>query len=107
MTPGPIKFADKVKACFTRDSLLQEEYNRGVANGKWAHMMDQTRIGLLFLAATTPQHYAPGQPIFHRRRLPTNKIFMEQEGYVSIEAEKLCPPAKWQGVTLGGDPSFW
>lgn len=37
--------ARRVRALFDRDSLLSVEYNRGTAEGKWDHMMDQTHIG--------------------------------------------------------------
>ena len=37
--------ADQVRALFQRDAALSDEYNHGVLNGKWDHMMDQTHIG--------------------------------------------------------------
>lgn len=39
------RWADKVKECYDRDSLLTKHYNTEIAGGKWAHMMDQIRIG--------------------------------------------------------------
>ncbi|WP_256011414.1 glycosyl hydrolase 115 family protein [Desertivirga xinjiangensis] len=39
------RLAEKVKLLFDRDAAISEEYNKGIANGKWNHMMDQTHIG--------------------------------------------------------------
>lgn len=38
-------WADRVDRCFTRDSLLNYEYNNVMSGGKWLHMMDQPHIG--------------------------------------------------------------
>ncbi len=38
------EWADKVKACFARDSLLTHYFHRQLADGKWNHMMSQTHI---------------------------------------------------------------
>jgi hypothetical protein len=38
-------WADRVKRCYERDSLLCRNYNINVAGGKWNHMMDQVHIG--------------------------------------------------------------
>jgi hypothetical protein len=37
--------ADEVRAMFQKDAALSDEYNHGLLNGKWDHMMDQTHIG--------------------------------------------------------------
>jgi len=41
-------WADEVKKCFERDSLLTLHYNTEIAGGKWKHMMDQIRIGYTY-----------------------------------------------------------
>lgn len=46
--PEANRWADKVKECFDRDSLLTVHYNTEIAGGKWAHMMDQIRIGYTY-----------------------------------------------------------
>ena len=46
--PEANHWADKVKECFDRDSLLTVHYNTEIAGGKWAHMMDQIRIGYTY-----------------------------------------------------------
>jgi hypothetical protein len=40
--------AEKVKQFYINDSLLSIQYNNGIANGKWKHMMDQTHIGYTY-----------------------------------------------------------
>ncbi len=37
--------AAEVQRMFARDAALSDEYNHKLLNGKWDHMMDQTRIG--------------------------------------------------------------
>lgn len=38
-------YAGEVKAKFFRDAELTQYFHRGLADGKWNHMMDQTHIG--------------------------------------------------------------
>jgi hypothetical protein len=38
-------YAAKVKELFEKDAEITALYNKGIANGKWNHMMDQTHIG--------------------------------------------------------------
>ena len=40
--------AAKAKELFAEDARLSDEYNRGLLNGRWDHMMDQTHIGYFF-----------------------------------------------------------
>lgn len=79
-------WADQVKICFERDSMLTIHYNDNIANGKWKHMMDQVRIGYnnwqqpdksIMPAVTYVQETDTGK----------DKIYKEANGYVSIEAE--------------------
>jgi len=42
------RWADKVRECFDRDSLLTVHYNTEISGGKWAHMMDQIHIGYTY-----------------------------------------------------------
>lgn len=41
-------YAEKVKECFTKDSILTEYYHTKLAEGKWNHMMSQIRIGYTY-----------------------------------------------------------
>ncbi|GAC1314342.1 MAG: glycosyl hydrolase 115 family protein [Mucilaginibacter sp.] len=40
--------AAKVKELFEKDAQISAHYNKGIANGKWNHMMDQTHIGYTY-----------------------------------------------------------
>lgn len=42
------EWAEKVKTCFARDSLLTHYFHRQLADGKWNHMMSQTHIGYTY-----------------------------------------------------------
>jgi len=80
-------YADKVKEAFARDSILTVHYNEQIAGGKWAHMMDQVRIG--YTTWQQPdrsimpkvQYVDPIPSTVHRAP------FVEQDGYISMEAE--------------------
>jgi len=79
-------YADKVKECFERDSILQNEYNNEIAGGKWAHMMDQIRIG--YSKWHEPKtNIMPEVKYVSASEVPAGKVFVEKDGYVAIEAE--------------------
>lgn len=42
------RWAERVRACFLRDSLLTHYHNHILADGKWNHLMDQTHIGYTY-----------------------------------------------------------
>jgi len=94
-------WADRVAACFRKDSLLCHQYHT-MNHGKWNHMMDEKYIGYtswnsparkimpavvrvsghadgpLPLPRPTAESYAPATD---------RKLFAEHDGYISIEAE--------------------
>jgi len=76
-------FADKVKECFVRDSVLTQHYNKEIAGGKWAHQMDQVRIGYTSWQ-DPPRAIMPKVEYVYYQ--PT-AVFLEKNGYISIEAE--------------------
>ncbi len=78
-------WADKVKECFERDSILTVHYNNSIAGGKWAHMMDQVRIG--YTSWQQPDKSIMPTVTYIQQPKINNKIFKESNGYVSIEAE--------------------
>jgi len=86
-------FADKVEACFQRDSLLTVHYNRTIAGGKWAHMMDQVRIG--YTNWQQPVRSVMPQVELVRQDVTSEKRFLEKDGCISIEAHHF---ARSQGV---------
>lgn len=79
-------WAQRVKDCFKRDSLLCLAYNKEIAGGKWNGMMTQKHIG-----------YRSWNDDFPHDMLPNTKevtdkgcggyVFSPSNGYVSIEAE--------------------
>ena len=77
-------YADKVKECFRRDSILTVHYNKDIAGGKWAHQMDQQRIG--YTSWNNPQVNIMPKVEYVYREEPAEKRFIEADGYVSIEA---------------------
>ncbi|MDR2119179.1 MAG: glycosyl hydrolase 115 family protein [Tannerellaceae bacterium] len=78
------EYADKVKECFLRDSLLTRHYNDEIAGGKWAHQMDQVRIGYSSWQ-DPPRSILPKVEYVYRRE-PAEKRFAETDGCISIEA---------------------
>jgi hypothetical protein len=82
-------YANKVKECFERDSLLAYEYNNIIARGKWKHTMDQVRIG--YSTWHEPrQNIIPEVTSISEGNVEKGKVFLEQDGYVSIEAENFA-----------------
>ena len=107
-------FADKVKECFERDSLLTIHYNEEIAGGKWPHMMDQIRIG--YTIWQQPNRSVMPKVEYVQREVPKEKRFVEKDGYISIEAEhfarsKGSDRIHWEiipglGKTLSGVTTF-
>lgn len=79
-------YADKVKECFERDSVLAYRYNNVISGGKWKHMMDQVRIG--YQSWQQPEwNIMPEVVYVSESNADREKIFIEKDGYVSIESE--------------------
>ena len=84
--PDANLWADKVKQCFRRDSLLCAAYNTDIAGGKWNGMMIQKHIG-----------YRSWNDNFRADMLPRTTpvdagsvggyTFEAKDGYVAMEAE--------------------
>jgi hypothetical protein len=79
-------WADRVKEHFERDSLFTVHYNTQIAGGKWSHMMDQVRIGYTTWQQPDRSIMPTVQYVPEARILPP-KVFLEEDGFVSIEAE--------------------
>ncbi len=77
-------FADKVKEAFERDSLFTIHYNQNIADGKWAHMMDQIRIG--YTIWQQPDRRIMPKVEYVQYEAPKEKRFIENDGFISIEA---------------------
>ncbi|MBP9030763.1 MAG: glycosyl hydrolase 115 family protein [Dysgonomonadaceae bacterium] len=108
-------WADEVKKCFERDSLLTLHYNTEIAGGKWKHMMDQIRIGYTYWQEPK-QRVMPEVKYVTPSADEKNKKFVESDGYISIEAEhfnraKGNEQIEWKvipnlGKTLSGVTTF-
>jgi hypothetical protein len=85
--PEANDWADRVKECFDRDSLLTLHYNTEISGGKWAHMMDQIHIGYTYWQ----QPDIRVMPKVTRVEKNEPKVFIpdvpKENGYISIEAE--------------------
>jgi hypothetical protein len=109
--PAANCWADKAKDLYVCDSLLTIHYNKEIAGGKWNHIMDQTHIGYTYWQQP-PRNVMPETqtvPFAQTASLPP--VFVENDGYVSIEAEHYARAnegnARWivipdLGKTLSG-----
>jgi hypothetical protein len=77
-------YADQVIACFERDSLLTLHYNKDIADGKWAHQMDQVRIGYRYWQQP-PRNIMPTVARVEPSA-SSDLFFLEKDGCVSMEA---------------------
>jgi hypothetical protein len=112
--PRANAFADKVKECFARDSVLTVHYNKEIAGGKWAHQMDQVRIGYTYW--NDPRYNIMPKVEYVHSGEPKERRFVERDGYISIEAEHFArargtDKIRWEiipdfGKTLSGVTTF-
>jgi len=108
-------YADQVKVKFERDSILQNKYNNEISGGKWTHMMDQMRIGYKAWH-DGPKNILPDVKYLSDKEIVDPKVFIEKDGYVSINAahfSKMNNSKKihWEvipdfGKTLSGITTF-
>ncbi|WP_407430506.1 glycosyl hydrolase 115 family protein [Arcticibacter sp.] len=90
-------WADKAKEHFRQDSVLTVHYNKDIANGKWPHMMDQVRIG--YRSWNNPPKSIMPKVEYVAAKKPAKKIFAEEDGVVSIEAENFKTSSNSKKVT--------
>lgn len=83
-------YADKVKECFERNAYLDNKYNNEIAKGKWTHMMDQMKIGYKAWFDGKVNVMPDVIYISEATATPKEKVFAEENGYVSIEAENFA-----------------
>lgn len=81
------RWADKVRNCFERDSVLTYHYNHIISGGKWNHLMDQTHIG--YHSWQEPKHNIMPDVamVSEPHDVSCSRIFKEEDGYISMEAE--------------------
>ena len=104
--PAANEWEERCKQAFRRDSLLCNDYNTRLANGKWNGMMTQKHIGYTMWNDNFPADRLPAL-----KHVDTNGkggyVFSESDGYVSIEAEHYfsktdAKEAKWTVIPFMG-----
>ena len=103
-------WAERCRQAFKRDSLLNLQYNKEIAGGKWDGMMTQKHISYRIWNDNFPKDVCPDLKV-----VPTPEqgpTFSPIHGYISIEAEHTfnrsdASNAKWtvipyMGRTLSG-----
>ena len=99
-------WAERVKDCFRRDSLLCHDYNKVMAGGKWDGMMTQKHIG-----------YRSWNDDFRRDMLPRTTTvpvpttaggytFSAVHGYVAMEAEHFYSSKAGDGTEWSIYPDY-
>ena len=99
-------WAERVKDCFRRDSLLCHDYNKVMAGGKWDGMMTQKHIG-----------YRSWNDDFRRDMLPRTTAvpvgsptggytFSAVHGYVAMEAEHFYSSKAGDGTEWSIYPDY-
>ncbi len=103
-------WAERCRQAFKRDSLLNLQYNKEIAGGKWDGMMTQKHISYTIWNDSYPADVVPElKTVETPAQGPT---FEAKDGYISIEAEHTysrtdAQNAKWtvipyMGRTLSG-----
>ncbi len=116
---GTNMYADSSKQLFVNDSLISIEYNKGTANGKWNHMMDQTHIGYTYwqqppfnkmpevdYVSEEPVHLLPNVSLrsikdskYLIQKTAKGNLFYEKDGVVSIEAQHFTKAINNNNIT--------
>jgi len=99
-------WADKVQECYKRDSVLMYTYNHSIADGKWNHMMDQLHIGYTNWQEPRRSKMPNVTHIAEKDQAKAQKVFVESDGYVSIEAENFCKAVNSEKINWQVIPSL-
>ncbi|MGB4413549.1 MAG: glycosyl hydrolase 115 family protein [Paludibacter sp.] len=114
--PEANRWADKVKECYDRDSLLTVHYNTEIAGGKWAHMMDQIHIGYTYWQQPPFRIMPKVTRVENTVTNQTKQVCVPDNQYISVEAEHFSrknetKDIRWEiipdlGKTLSGVTTF-
>ena len=85
--PDANLWAERVKDCFRRDSLLCHDYNKVLAGGKWDGMMTQKHIGYRSWNDDFPKDMLPRTATVSVDSSTGGYTFTAVHGYVAMEAE--------------------
>lgn len=114
--PEANRWADKVKECYDRDSLLTVHYNTEIAGGKWAHMMDQIHIGYTYWQQPPFRVMPKVMRVENAVTSQKKQVCVPDNQYISVEAEHFSrknetKDIRWEiipdlGKTLSGVTTF-
>ena len=98
-------WAERCRQAFKRDSLLNLQYNKEIAGGKWDGMMIQKHISYRIWNDNFPKDVVP---MLKKVETPAQgPIFSPADGYISIEAENTysredASQAQWTVIPFMG-----
>ena len=102
--PDANQWAEQVKACFVRDSLLCRAYNKEVAAGKWDGMMTQKHIGYTSWNDAFPSDILPETVLV--QPATGGYTFRPGNGYVAMEAEHFFNAVPAEGTSWSVYPDY-
>ena len=99
-------WAQRVKDCFRRDSLLCHDYNKVMAGGKWDGMMTQKHIGYRSWNDDFPKDMLPRTATVPVDSSTGGYTFTAANGYLSMEAEHFYSSKAADGTAWSIYPDY-
>ena len=104
--PDANTWAERVKVCFQRDSLLCAAYNNDIAGGKWRGMMTQKHIGYRSWNDNFPADRLPATQTVDMGTPGGFSFKADRKGYVAMEAEHYYEAHASQGTQWAVYPCY-
>ena len=104
--PDANLWAERVKECFRRDSLLCHDYNKVMAGGKWDGMMTQKHIGYRSWNDNFPKDMLPRTATVPVDSSTGGYTFTAVHGYVAMEAEHFYSSKTAEGTEWSIYPDY-
>ena len=104
--PDANLWAERVKDCFRRDSLLCHDYNKVMAGGKWDGMMTQKHIGYRSWNDNFPKDMLPKTATVPVDLSAGGYTFSAVHGYVAMEAEHFYSSKTAEGTEWSIYPDY-
>ena len=104
--PDANDWAERVKNCFRRDSLLCHYYNKVMAGGKWDGMMTQKHIGYRSWNDDFPKDMLPRTATVPVDSSTGGYTFTAANGYVAMEAEHFYSSKATDGTEWSIYPDY-
>ena len=104
--PDANLWAERVKECFRRDSLLCHDYNKVMAGGKWDGMMTQKHIGYRSWNDNFPKDMLPRTATVPVDLSMGGYTFSAVHGYVAMEAEHFYSSKTAEGTEWSIYPDY-